>query len=255
MKLKHIALAVAAATSFGAAHAVNTAKNTAELFFLAYDTAGTTQFLYDTGATIASLINGTVSINVNFAADANWASFVTAAGGLSNVNWLVEGLQSQNGVNTKFIYGTLGAGASVTSLGSNTAFNGAFNNMNNAALASAAGALQSATVSAADASFLGNSVNQSKAYDQFTPAGVTQMSNVVGTTSVSFFGVANSNTSNGVSKITQFATPSAVAGFTTDGTLTIATAVVVPSVPEPESYGLALVGLLLAGAVARRRAA
>jgi MYXO-CTERM domain-containing protein len=248
MKLKHIALAVLAATGFSAANAaIQTSLNNAEVFFVAYDAAGTNSFNFDTGVNVSSLIDGSINFTTSFAGNTTWNSFVTASGGLSNISWYVEALQNQTGTNTKFLYATLAAGEAVAA-GTNSAFNAPFNNEVTSLNATTISAGQSEIAAAGTSNYLGT-------YDSFTPASVNKLSSAVGTTGVSFFGVANSNTSKPSSKQTIFATPTAVAGFTAAGTLTIAAPAVVPSVPEPESYGLALVGLLLAGAVARRRSA
>jgi MYXO-CTERM domain-containing protein len=251
MKLKHIALAVLAATSFSAAHAaIETSLGNAQVFFVAYDiTSGSKSFNYNTGVNVSSLIDGSISVNTSFAADANWASFVSSVGA-SNIAWYVQAIQNQTGVNTKFTYATLGAGQVLGSAGTNTAFNANVNNEINA--------LSQTTVNAGQSEIaVGSAPNYLGTYDSFTSLGVNFLSNNVGTQGVTFFGVANSSTSKGTGRETLFATPTAVAGLTAAGTLTIGApvVVVVPSVPEPESYGLALVGLLLAGAVARRRAA
>ena len=76
--------------------------------------------------------------------------------------------------------------------------------------------------------------------------------NVVGTTGVAFMGLQAS--SNLTTAKVNLLTTTAVASFAANGTLTIATPVTT-NVPEPTTTGLALAGLLVAGAVARRRAA
>jgi MYXO-CTERM domain-containing protein len=254
MKLKHIALAVLAATGINAANAaISTTVGGAELYFVAYDyTNGTKSFNFDTGVNVSSLINGTINYTTSFAADANWTSFVSSVGA-SNITWYVEAIQNgASGSNTKFAYATLGADQVVGSAGSNTAFNSDVTNAINSLAATTISAGQSEIAANGTSNYLG-------AYDQFKSLSIAQLSNVIGTSNVGFFGAANSKLSGvgaGSAKETIFAAPTALASFTANGTLTIGTPLpVTPSVPEPESYGLALVGLLLAGAVARRRAA
>jgi MYXO-CTERM domain-containing protein len=253
MKLKHIALAVLAATSFGAANAaVLTTGQTAEIFVVAYDTALTKSFLLDTGVAASSLINGSINYSYDLSADANWTSFVSAVGA-SNVNWYVQTVSSITGTNTKFTYATLGAGASVGSAGSNSTFTqnttGLITFLSNVNVNNAVNAGPSVTAAVGTADFVDTAY-----YGSLSADGVSSFSNALGTTGVSFFGAAISSKTSNAAKITQFAAPTALASLTAT-TLTIGTPAVVPSVPEPESYGLALVGLLLAGAVARRRAA
>jgi len=247
MKLTKIAAVVALAAA-GSAHAwVNTALNSSEIYLAAYDTADTHSFLYDTGLNVSSLIGGTINANINISADANWSNFVSTVGGLANVNWSVEAIQFQNGKNTKFIYSTLGAGASVGTAGTNVAFNGPLTSMNNALSASSATTGTSEIAAAGTASYFGH------AYDNWNVDGVAQLSNAYGVSGVSFFGAANSDTTKGTLKNTIFATPTPVASFSTvsgNSVLTIAT----PAVPEPTTGALTLAALAGIGFVARRRA-
>jgi len=251
MKLKHIALAVLAATGFGAAHAsVSTTQTNAELFFYAYSADQSKFFLLDTGVASTSLSGGTINYSYDLSADANWTSFVSAVGA-ANISWYVEAASSASSTtanpNAKFVYATLGLNQTPAAIpGKNPSFNTA--NLTNAlSLATTVTTGTSFTGTNTDAGYLASTL------DGLAVNGVTSFSNLLGTTGVSFFGAAASNASS-TARITQFATPAALASATT-GLLTIAAPAVVPSVPEPESYGLALVGLLLAGAVARRRAA
>ncbi|MGC4061272.1 MAG: hypothetical protein QM749_10680 [Aquabacterium sp.] len=257
MKVKALVSLLALAGAVGAANAaVNTTLNNSELFFTAYDTANQTKsYTFDTGVNVASLIDGSINYSVNLGSDNNWNSFVSAVGGLSNVGWYVEAVQNQPGVNSKFVYATLGAGAAVGTLGTNTAFNSAANPLITAISNTTVSAGNSEIDAAGTAAYLGNSAAAGQTFDQFSPAGVGQLSNVVGTTGVSFFGVANSNTTKPTSKVTLFSTPTPVAGFTSGGLLTIAAVpVVTPSVPEPSSCALALTALAGIGFIARRRA-
>jgi len=240
MKIKHIALAVLAATSFGAAHAaVDTGIGTAQVFFLAHDMAGTNSYLFNTGLSFNALASNSITYTSSaIGADANWASFVSTLGGLSNVVWAVEALQFGNGTNGQF-YGTLASG-----------LNGVTTNIANSALKSTFGSINTPLTNAADPSEV--AANGSAQYlggkDGFLTMGVSSFSNVVGATGVKFFGAGLSSTVASA-KTLVLTSPTETASFSSNGTLTIS------AVPEPESYGLALVGLVLAGAVARRRAA
>jgi hypothetical protein len=249
MKVKALVSLLALAGAFGAANAaVNTTLGNAELFFTAYDTVNQTKsFTFDTGVNVSALIDGSINYSANIGADANWASFVSAVGGLSNIGWYVEAVQNQAGINTKFVYATLGAGAAIGTLGTNTAFNSAVNPLVTALANTTVSAGTSEIDAAGTAAYLGNATAAGQTFDQFTPASVSQLSNAVGTTGVSFFGVANSNTTKAASKVTLFATPTATASFTSNGQLTIA------AVPEPSSFAMALTALAGVGFVARRR--
>ena len=255
MKFKAIVSLLALAAAGSSFAAINTTQGNAEVFFMAYDKTNQTQdFVFDTGLSAASLIDGTINGTFNIGADANWSSFVSAVGGLSNIGWAVEAVQVAATANNKFIYATLGAGASAAASGSNSAFNLAFTPFNTAISNTTVLAGQSEVDAAGTAPYLANSAAASKAFDGFAPASVISFTNAVGTTGVSFFGVANSNPAKTLNKVTLFSTPTALAGFTTNGTLTIGTPVITPSVPEPSSYALALVALAGIGFVARRRA-
>jgi hypothetical protein len=250
MKVKALVSLLALAGAFGAANAaINTTLGNAEIFFTAYDTVNQTKsFTFNTGVNVSALIDGSINYSANIGADANWSSFVSAVGGLSNIGWYVEAVQNQAGINTKFVYATLGAGASVGTLGTNTAFNSAANPLITAISNTTISAGGSEIDAAGTAAYLGSSAAAGQTFDQFTPAGVSQLTNAIGTTGVGFFGVANSNTAKPVPKVTLFATPTATASFTSNGQLTIA------AVPEPSSFALALTALVGVGFVARRRA-
>jgi MYXO-CTERM domain-containing protein len=249
MKLKHIALAVLAATSFGAANAaINYANGAAQLYFAAQNAAGTYSYVYNTGSTLASLKDGSISFTASLSADTVWQQFLTDIGGVSNAQWTVGAYNGGTGANRNFYstvsatsafvtapnmptYSTLGTfSAPLTALLGNEGLPGSY----------AAGDSQEYT--------------SAFAVQSYAVAGIDSLFNAVGTSGVKFLGLTGTSTT-ATSKLVGITTIVPTAAFTSTGTLTIGSAVVVPSVPEPESYGLALVGLLLAGAVARRRAA
>lgn len=255
MKVKALVSLLALAGAVSAANAgVNVTLGNAEIFLTAYDTAETKSFLFDTGVNAASLINGTINQSFNLSNDANWTSFVSSVGGIANVNWMVGAIQSKTGINTKWVYETLGVGAAASDVGlTNTEVNAALNP--EITLISSSASVISGT-SEVDAN--GTAAYFGSAFDGFYPVGVSSTYNKLNVGNVAFFGAANSNTSKGVNSPTILATPTTVANFSTlsgSAILTLSTPAVTPSVPEPESFGLALVGLAAMGFVARRRAA
>jgi hypothetical protein len=254
MKVKAIVSLLALAAAGSSFAAINTAQGTSEVFFMAYDKVNQTQsFVFDTGLSATSLIDGTINGSFNIGADANWASFVSAVGGLSNIGWAVEAVQNSSTVPNKFVYATIGAGATAGPAGTNQSFNGSFGSFYTAVGNTTISAGQSEVDAAGTAAYLGNSAAAAKAFDGFAAANVSSFTNAVGTTGVVFFGEALSSFTKSLNKATLLATPTAVAGFAA-GTLTIGTPVITPSVPEPSSYALALVALAGMGFVARRRA-
>lgn len=238
MQIKHITVAVVAALGFTAAHAtpgVSTLVGAAEVYFAARDVAQTYSFLYNTGASFNALADGSINFSGSLAADANWQKFLTDVGGIGNVQWTVGGVQTGTAT-TKQWFSTIGSGAlkAVMPAGSNGSFGTGVNTLgnylsNDSDIEAAAGTGPYLTVASANS------------------YGITSTLVNVGTTA-NFFGLQASSTS-GAGKLNVLTTP-AKATFTANGNLTV-----IGNVPEPETYGLALVGLLVAGAVVRRRAA
>lgn len=246
MKVKAIVSLLALAVA-GVAHAgVNTSLNNSEIYLAVYDTAATKSFLFNTGVNASSLINGSINVSFDFGSDATWNSFVSSVGGIDNLNWGVQAIQFQNGVNTKYIYSTLGAGAAVGPLGTNGAFNSQLTNMNNA--------LQNAQVTAgtSEVAAVGTATYFGDIYDGYLADGVVSTSNKLNVGDVAFFGVANSNTAKPTFKNTLLATPTVFANFNTQSGHAVLT--IGQPVPEPTGYALFLAGLAGVGFVARRRA-
>jgi len=256
MKVKALVSLLALAGAISSANAaVNVTLGNAEIFVAAYDNAETKSFLFDTGINAASLIDGTINQSFNLSNDANWTSFVSSVGGINNINWTVGAIQAKNGINTKWIYSTLGAGSTTGaaingSESTNTAFNGALNPL--ITLVS-----QSANVVAGTSEIDANGTQPyfGSAFNGFNPAGVASTFNKVNVGDVSFFGAANSNTSKGVPDLSILTAPTTVANLSTaSGSAILTLKTPTPAVPEPSSAVLALTALAGMGVLARRRA-
>lgn len=257
MKFTKIAAVVALVAAGSANAAVSTTLGNAEIFLNAYDDAKTLSYIYDTGVNVSSLINNTISYSLNLGADANWATFVSKVGGIANINWNVSAIQNQAGTATKFIYSTINQSQSVGALALNGAFNTRVNPEITALTNVAAGALlgsltgPSSIEAAGTAGYIGDN------FDNLNIVGVNQITNKLNVGNVSFVGVANSTTTSNIKPVKLFATPTAMASFSTasgSAVLSIGTPAVTPAVPEPTTSALALAALAGIGFVARRRA-
>lgn len=257
MKFTKIAAVVALAAA-GVAHAaVNTTLGNAEIFLSAYDDAHTNSFIFDTGLNVSSLIDGSINASFNLGADATWSTFVSKVGGIANINWNVTAIQNKTGQNTKFIYATMNQSSTIGTLGTNSAMNTRMNPEITALTNVAAGVSLPSLTGPSSIEAAGTAGYIGENFDTLaTVAGVTSITNKLDVGNVSFIGLANSNTSLNSGKVTLFATPTALANFSTasgSAVLTIGTPVT-PAVPEPTTSALALAALAGMGFVARRRA-
>lgn len=251
MKLKHIALAaLVAASGFANAAPISTgADGNGGLFFSIWDAQTSyTRNLNLTMDSFASTIAGTGALDLTFAADSTFTSFLSGADA-ATLKWNIvagEGVGQRRIVET---YSTLPATTVKNDLIRNTALNSfTFSTAVNTGLVSS----NSATFLAGTAGYAGSSTFGVNA------AGLLNFSNA-GT-------LANDSAANGMNimLITGLATGIAASTYTpyVDGTdavkvyLDSANALhisAVTAVPEPESYAMLLAGLGLMGAVARRR--
>jgi hypothetical protein len=266
MNFKHIA-AAAALLATGSSFAANIAMNGATaatavgsgLVFFVTDTANSKSYDLDLGVSFAGALAANTSVSV--AGDANWTSFYDA-NRASDFVWSVVAGKSTGpvatagantllttvnaGFNTSLIT-TAGAANIATIVGNldKTIFD-----INGKAAATSASFVATKTT---DIAYFGeaNTVSFSNynLSNQVVSTGFLTYNNI-GTTA-SFLKLANTGGRGAANVYTIAGTYSA----SFDGsTVSLNTVAVTPAVPEPESYGLALVGLLLAGVVARRRA-
>jgi hypothetical protein len=194
------------------------------------------------------------SFNLNTVDGAAFSTFLTKAAGGTALNWTLFAGNTQD--NTAYTTAKLGeealAGANGASDGLNASLEGAISNF-------VAYSNNSTGTIAQNNSF--QAVVGASAYytlDGNTTFGFSSEANTVGTTGVALFKFQDAT--DDIFFTTPLQTAN-IAGLTTNAagqyvlSIANATPAVTPSVPEPESYGLALVGLLLVGAVARRQAA
>jgi hypothetical protein len=259
MNFKAIVSAVALAALGTAAHAgiQNSAAANPDLTVTLFN--GAASYTLDLGVNATVLDTGLTtgySFNLSTLDSTNFSAFLASAG-TAALKWTVLAGETQS--NTLYASALKGqeglAGTNGSSDGFNTTLNSAISDYvaytNNDATAS---------VPTVNDSFQALATNAAKYYslDGFNGAlGFDSEANTVGTTSVALF---KFQSVDGDISFVQNQTAN-IAGLTknTAGqyilTIANATPAVTPSVPEPESYGLALVGLLLVGAVARRQAA
>jgi hypothetical protein len=267
MKLKHIALATLALVA-GVANAANITTGTSTgLVLFVTNNANNTSYGLDLGQSFASFNTSiaNAAYTQNWSLDSNWTSFYNAANSADYVWSITAGYSVGSTITAgnNYVETTVNKSYDISGLSTKSA--GSISllaaNINNQALDinAKAGASSSfvASASAQDASFFGG-VNGGKVTyflnKQIDGAsGSFAAYNAIGDSSI-FLKLGNTGT-----RTAGTWTPTTSAGlFTFDGTSLkygpAATVPVTPSVPEPSTYGLALVGLLLAGAVARRRA-
>ena len=233
-KLKALVAAVALAACVGqaaAAPVLPTATTSSDLLFFAMDQAAGTSFVFDLGSA-----SNLLSLNQNITGS-NWTSFLAAEGNsLANVTWGLAFDQGTGGSNSMF--GTTLTDTNVIGAESNAKLSAGrvvFNNVLNNALYSSVSAGGSVFTSSPSA---GNYTTSMSNTWGGNAAGWTS-DNAVGT-AANFYTVNFASAPNGGTLI--------ASGITFDGV-----SVAVAAVPEPETYSMLFAGLMMLGAIARRR--
>jgi hypothetical protein len=233
-KLKALVAAVALAAVAGqasAAVALPTATVASDAIFFAIDQASGNSFAFDLGN-----ISGLATLNQNITGGA-FSAYLTAEGGsLASTTWGIA-YNLGNNAATSLWGSTVTAGSVIGGETSAKMFAGrsAFNNFLTLTALTTAGS--SAYTNAANA---GNFTNGMKNSWGGNAAGWTT-DNAVGT-AADFYTVTAATSAAGGTLV--------VSGITFDGVK-----VAVAAVPEPETYSMLAAGLLMLGAVARRRKA
>jgi len=234
-KLKALVAAVALAACVGqaaAAPVLPTATTSSDLLFFAIDQAAGNSFVFDLGST-----SNLLSLNQNITGSA-WTSFLSAEGNsLSNVTWGLAYDQGNNAATS--LWGT--TVTSGMSIGSETAAKMSagrvsFNNLLASSQFSAVNVGGSVFTTNADT--FGNYTTGLKNSFNANAAGWT-VDNSVGT-AADFYTVTAATSAAGGTLI--------ASGITFDGV-----SVAVAAVPEPETYSMLFAGLMMLGAIARRR--
>jgi hypothetical protein len=233
-KLKALVAAVALAAVAGQASAaltLPTDTQTSDALFFALDIKAGTSYVYDLGS--VSSLTSTLSTGVNVTTSSAWTSFAASAASTSDITW---GIVYATGDANNYSWGTtLTSGKTAAKVLS--------------------GKVNSGVATAFDSYAKTTSLTQ---------AGDSQFSNA---TDASNFVVSNKNTWGG--NATAWTDNNAIgtkANLYTfvggaAGTLSISginfdgSTVSIAAVPEPETYSMLAAGLLMLGAVARRRKA
>jgi hypothetical protein len=232
-RIKALVAAVALAGAVGQASA---ATGPTDLIFFIWDNASSTSYMYDLGPNTFNP-NTSVISPLDITVGADWTNFVAAAGAnLSTDKW---------GVFMNFDGSRIG---STVTIGGSTAATGPTSANSQAnILATAAG------LTSAGTTHFGSGGTQDNAVTDFGSLGnyganLWQAGNLIGATNVAFDSAIAGG--RGVPSVLTTYTPSNGNGFAFNGdTLQYNVA----AVPEPETYGMLAAGLLMLGAVARRR--
>lgn len=254
MKFKALVSAAILAAA-GAAHAdINTsvANGPAEAFVTVFNSKasitidlGMDQDLF--GSNLAS------PVNFNLAADANWNNFLAASAGGTSLLWSVQSLDLDN--NNGWTTARIGQEALAGTTTGGARLNGNLES-NYADLALFINAVNTDGIITKNASTVAlNGTSQYWTLDGANSAtGFVKNSNVINSAAVSLFQFQDkvSDPFNAAAKYDWAKSTDSVT-LNSNYVLSFQGAAVTPSVPEPEGYGLALVGLAAIGFVARRR--
>ena len=258
MKLKYKALvaAVALASAGSALADIQPGTTTqgvvgSELVFYAFDDVTKTSFVKDLGVTFQSFLSSPIysgALN-NISSDANWTAYLgSVANDTTNTKWGVFGTLktsalSVNGVQILTTARNNTTANTTTSLvrGIDGSFNATF-----------LGALQTGTNYALN--------------DSYFNSGATNAANWAAGLQHNLAGKVSFNADNAIGVAANFYQLSAAAAATANATLSTVISnptqwtfdgntlnMTVAAVPEPETYGMLAAGLLMLGAVARRR--
>lgn len=257
LKLKAVVAAVALAAAGHALADIQPGNLTSgatggEVVFYAFDDVTKTSYVKDLGVSFASFLSSpTYSFagSNNIGSDASWTSFVTSVGGnTSNTYWgvfanLKTSALSANGV--QIITTARNNAPAGTSTGNVRGIDGSYNS-------TYLGALQgSGSNYAANLSYFSSATDSSNWANamQHNLAGKVNFSadNLIGQ-NADFFKLS------AAASATTLATQSTVFSGPTQWSFDGST-LYVAAVPEPETYGMLAAGLLMLGAVARRRKA
>ncbi|MEY4765324.1 MAG: hypothetical protein RI907_1997 [Pseudomonadota bacterium] len=262
MQVKNI-IAVAATLVATSSFAANiNVTGGAGFYLVVTDTVNNTSYDLDLNSTYANFIAGNSATTTTAASwavnDANWTSFYNA-GNSANYVWSVFASKtgSSTTANANHLLTTVNVDTNVSDIAGRGASQVGATASNLSLVAAdintkSQGAASFVGVKGADIAFVGDVGMRMnwKLNNTISPDFLSY--NAIGASSA-FLDITNTG---GKGTANVFTTSTFQGQFSFNGsTLSFAAPVVTPSVPEPETYGLALVGVLVAGAVARRRAA
>lgn len=259
MKFKALVSAVALVAA-GVAHAdINTsvANGPAEAFVTVFNSKAS--ITIDLGLDQDLFATNMASTSFNLAADAKWASFISASAGGTSLLWSVQSVDADNNngwttarVGQEALAATTTGGARLNgNLDSNYAdlINNFINNVNNDGIIA---------TNATNVALAGTAQYWGPFDGANSALGFVKTSNLVNSAAVSLFQFQDkvSDPFNAVAKYDWSKSGDSVtlnSNYVLTFQGTTVTPPITPSVPEPESYGLALVALAAIGFVARRR--
>lgn len=247
MQIKAIVSMIALAAAASVSHAaVSTTGTQQDLFLAVYDGANKASYIFDTGLNASTALSS-INYSFNVSSDAAFASFLSTVGAGADLHWAVGAYSTKAGKDTKAWFTTTTDSATPLSTANGT-FNAAVGVQLTALTNTTLNSVVNPTPSEVDA--FGTAAYFGSNFDDGSKIGTTGVFNSVGATQQSIFRIGNSNTSSNVA-MSLVTTTAATAQFNQVGGSYNFT---VSSVPEPESYALALIGLAAMGVLARRRA-
>jgi hypothetical protein len=259
-KLKVVAGAVALAFA-GAASAQNindgTTAGGSDVLFVAYNAAGTSTYVFDTGYTFSGFSLASAPVDVTLTTDSAWSTFASAAG--SNLRWYVTAWDETGGkghfdatsnASLATISGIQRNSGTARITGGNQ--DGWIGDVN-VALGNPGGAL-SGVVSGNTPAIWNDAtwgMQDNLANATTNTGGTWSVAGKVGDL-MGFYQVNQGTVLNNLSSVTQFGTAgNTYWTLTSGGHLQFTN---VAAVPEPGTWAMLLAGLMIVGSIARRRA-